>query len=249
MEFAVGNVHQETLLSLEDSIISELKCLACNICKSCGSISKGNRSHHLERIIDLLTYPCKYFEKGCRRRFKLEKLSQHENECQTVKFECPLRVGNRCAFIGTKRQIVFHCQLVHSYFTFVGEKRFKQQILHNSFIEKAPSILRTFQSSYLYNHKDILFQGTIEQVPGNIKVKMCRISLPSEIEEAFDFILTLFNFNNESVISYRKPCSVIDGHYTNSIKNGSVQISLEILKCCRYFTIDFVAAADYFINC
>lgn len=96
-----------------------------DLCKNCGSSRSGTRTYHLERIFNTLTFPCKYFGNGCQKRFRLDKLEQHEEECQTFKMACPMRENHNCAFLGTKPQILFHCQIAHGPLTFVGGKYFK----------------------------------------------------------------------------------------------------------------------------
>lgn len=172
-------------------------------------------------------------------------------------------MGARCSFIGTKKQIVFHCQLAHGHFTFVGEKRFKvifvlnkrqhcwlilfqQRILHTSFFNKSNSLYQSseiapFQSFYVYYVNDTLFQGLVQLEFSSIKVGMCRISPPSEMDDSYGFVMKLFDFYDNMLESFHKQCCVSDGCKEVAMtKENYLEISFGALKRCRYFTIEFI---------
>lgn len=98
-----------------------------------------------------------------------------------------------------------------------------------------------FQNFYVYYVNDTLFQGLVQLEGNGIKVMVCRISLPSEMDDSFDFVMKLFDFRDNMLESYRKRCCVSDGCEEMALaKDNYLQISFDILICCRYFTIEFI---------
>ncbi|XP_050296693.1 uncharacterized protein LOC126736405 isoform X2 [Anthonomus grandis grandis] len=259
---------QPFLTSLEDALIDELKCPYCyqsmfkpiyhcarghslcsncyeeaKICKSCGSFINGNRSYHLERISELVTYHCKYFGDGCQKRFAYDKLKQHENECQTMTFKCPLRYGSECKFIGNKKQILFHCQLVHADFTFVSTNSFEQRMLYEPVFSKYLKRVNnktTFQNFYLYYTNDVLFQGVVRLTSTHIIIRMYRVSPPSETDLRYNFLVKLYDLDDNLLALYQEDCLVTDGWEDLTLdERGSAEIHLKMFRCCTSFTVEF----------
>ncbi|KAL1501084.1 hypothetical protein ABEB36_006477 [Hypothenemus hampei] len=118
------------LLRLDDALLAEMSCVDCKkllippiyhcerghtscafchgrnkLCKYCGSKNGKYRSYHVEKILNVLTSPCKHARHVCTKRFPLKKLTQHEEECTRFKMPCPFKEAP-CNFTGRQDKVV-----------------------------------------------------------------------------------------------------------------------------------------------
>ncbi|XP_050296694.1 uncharacterized protein LOC126736405 isoform X3 [Anthonomus grandis grandis] len=246
---------QPFLTSLEDALIDELKCPYCYQ-------SMFKPIYHCARGHSLCS---NCYEEGCQKRFAYDKLKQHENECQTMTFKCPLRYGSECKFIGNKKQILFHCQLVHADFTFVSTNSFEDvpnKFIHADCVKGLRQIDRkeqrmlyepvfskylkrvnnktTFQNFYLYYTNDVLFQGVVRLTSTHIIIRMYRVSPPSETDLRYNFLVKLYDLDDNLLALYQEDCLVTDGWEDLTLdERGSAEIHLKMFRCCTSFTVEF----------
>jgi len=234
----------------------------CNLCyKSdydcmlCGSKCSGGRTHHLERIVTLFSYPCKYFNKGCRRTCKIQNLRAHEKGCQTFKIKCPFGLLDDCLYIGNRQQTVFHCQLTHTSKTFVGNEKLRF-CPSKLFVEKITNIQEIMEKNRLLQNEDTLYQSIyvlcLDDIIfvvmcyfnlKNIKILTYRITSPYELSDEYEFVITFFpgNGTDDKQVLREKCENIGDSEYSDSLEfnKKNVIIDFNLLKSCQYFDVKF----------
>ncbi|XP_066249244.1 E3 ubiquitin-protein ligase Siah2-like [Euwallacea similis] len=212
------------------------------LCRICGAYHKASRTHHLERIMSMLTYPCKFFGRGCQRRIALKKLKNHEEECEAFKLRCPLHLNFNCPFVGTKVQTVFHCQLFHGYYIFVGDTIFKHTFLpgvETKFSSSSTNIV--IQTNWLYYYHCTLFKCIIQLCSAYVRLRITQLGPPSEKEFIHTSVIKFYSSDEELVETFRHKCSFAEDENEDWLK-----VSLQVLRRSRYFKIEFVEEFNAF---
>lgn len=215
----------------------------------CGGDFTGGRTHHLERIVALYDYPCKYSYKGCKKKSKIHKLKGHEEWCQKFKIDCPFWFETGCRNVANRQQTVFHCQLAHSLNTFVGTGQVKFHIT-DSFVEEMPKIQKKLHKvslreqdnmfrTYLVCVDDILFQVVLKFETKTLMVHVHRISSPSEVHDPYELIVCFYN--NDQVEKARIPfeCNAVDGYRFHPLNGlNRVGIDIDTVEYFRYISVE-----------
>lgn len=92
--------------------VGHLVCSSCfsrvgNRCPTCRGNISGQRSVILERLTELILYPCRYTCNGCTTRMNLPILYGHEFTCEYKPCKCPM-VDIKCMWKGAKEQLLSH---------------------------------------------------------------------------------------------------------------------------------------------
>jgi hypothetical protein len=120
-------------------MLSLLKCLSCSglvippiyhcaknsspMCVDCSPQHNSScnsclrtlpvRNVNLDKMANLLDYPCKYQKNGCNYVCKGEKIKQHQECCEHGDLDCPIAEFTSCAWKGVVMDLVDHIQLNH----------------------------------------------------------------------------------------------------------------------------------------
>jgi len=131
---------QSQLTSVEDFLISELKCPVCmeymrppimlcenghsicNICRpkvphcpNCGHQFLNTRNVALEKLATEAKYPCVYRKYGCRKIYSFYGIFKHQEKCKYISKPCPINELNigHCIWTGIKSSMRSHLKGAH----------------------------------------------------------------------------------------------------------------------------------------
>lgn len=125
--------------SEDDKLLDSVECQVCqeymvppiyqcvvghNICDTCkpkvrecptcrGQIAE-TRNFALEKLTEIMQYPCKNIEEGCYYRTNSLHIRNHEKECEYKPRECFFHETQKCQWIGKAANLFQHCRDDHS---------------------------------------------------------------------------------------------------------------------------------------
>nr|CAH7747527.1 unnamed protein product [Callosobruchus chinensis] len=155
-----------------------------NRCIFCLSTKSRTKCTVLEKINDLLQFPCRFANRGCTFTSKSSTIADHEVNCEHSVSVCPLRFNN-CEWSGRRAQLVSHCLNTHPmniYFTVT------QQLLVQDFTD-----LRDRQFFMLFNVFDswFRFNWALDSNTGTLLFSMYRLGTkPTQVKFGYEIKVT-----------------------------------------------------------
>ena len=105
---------------VKQCIKGHLVCSSCfqklvpPTCPTCRSNMSQERNFAVEKIANLLKYPCRYYISGCKETVLLPKKDFHERNCQYLLVKCPFMIKNgKCSYNGTLKHTEDHLKKEH----------------------------------------------------------------------------------------------------------------------------------------
>lgn len=95
------------------SICKTCKPKVNNICPTCKNSIGITQNFVLEKMTQLITYPCKHHKLGCQVAFKATEIEAHESNCEYGPFECPLKSEKNCQWNGSNSEVLEHVESLH----------------------------------------------------------------------------------------------------------------------------------------
>ncbi|CAH1173511.1 unnamed protein product [Phaedon cochleariae] len=83
-------------------------------CPSCKQPFHDTQNFSLEKMSQLMVYPCKFHKSGCNFASKSAEIMVHEDSCEYGSYKCPVDTeGTVCEWIGSSSKVIEHVSNNH----------------------------------------------------------------------------------------------------------------------------------------
>ncbi|RZF37672.1 hypothetical protein LSTR_LSTR003083 [Laodelphax striatellus] len=180
-----------------------------NVCPTCRTRFTEKDNLLMEKVADMMQFPCKNYVVGCTVSTALKDKTTHELGCGYRQYSC---IDRDCQWKGFKQELLVHCNKLHaSQVIFSRESAFQSVII--------PFELHR-QSSFVLSAMDEVFIVTLKVYPHNI-LRGCTVFLgPPENAKNYYYY---FKFGNKSVNKSFKYREMTSPHKTSIHSNEFFQ--------------------------
>ncbi|XP_039294060.1 uncharacterized protein LOC111048207 isoform X3 [Nilaparvata lugens] len=172
-----------------------------NVCPTCRTRFTDTRNLLMEKVADMMQFPCKNYVVGCAVSTALKDKVSHEMGCGYRQYSC---IDRDCQWRGFKQELLVHCNKQHATHVIMS-----QRASYHSLI--IPFELHR-QSSWVISALDEVFIVTFKVYPHNI-VRGCTVFLgPPENASKYYYY---FKFGNKRVNKSFKYREMTSPHKTS----------------------------------
>lgn len=112
-------------------------CQVCRpkltVCPTCRARFSENRNLLMEKVTEMMSFPCKNVHMGCPMKVQLKDKKMHEVSCGFRRYSC---IIGACTWKGFKQELVVHVSMMHKHLVIVGNNQKIRVSLH-------PNVLQT----------------------------------------------------------------------------------------------------------
>lgn len=220
-------------MELCEDVLEKLKCCECSEYLSCEPVmlkSNGDsvcgrcyvtddlklaRNKVYEIVSSTILFPCRYNKDGCTKKFKIDDMKKHEEECQYYRYNCPVQPLGSCLWRGPITSLLEHFRNEHS--ECIVEHPYKFQPEYNESYDKN-ILMIAYGFLFLIQMK---FRKNFDKISFNIRF----IGTPS-LSNLFLYKLEITN----GVDSLIKTRNVQTHNKLNSTQTNNLNINIKNVK-------------------
>ncbi|RZC42190.1 uncharacterized protein BDFB_013396 [Asbolus verrucosus] len=211
-DYSMPPIYQD----LNQPIGRQIKCSECRDKYFKFNIFGGNpnskemRNINLDKIANLLNFPCKYKENGCSVLAKPEQMQSHQLFCLYGKHNCPVMEYVDCKWNGFGKDVIAHIEESHQIMTLTNSTEISEnisKILDDFNCCKLPNPAVHSINCYIFRFSNLLFRLNFVVVGQNFYWIVQPIG---QLQGKYMYELELIDKTNAGQkVILRQPCATL----------------------------------------